>query len=121
MVACASAAAYAISKEEAGEDEVFDEGMATESFSGAFDEPTGRSDWEKFHNCIELLTVEDSDSGKGSSPFNLRFEEVWYETVGILQEHWPAVEALAKALLERERLERDEILEIWEGREGASA
>ncbi len=39
---------------------------------------------------------------------------MWDKTVEILQAHWPAVEALAKALLDKGRLERDEILEIWE-------
>jgi ATP-dependent Zn protease len=56
----------------------------------------------------------ENDPEKVNEPF----EEIWNETVDILQSHWAAVEALAQALLKRKTLTRDELLAIWEATEG---
>jgi ATP-dependent Zn protease len=109
QVACAAAAAVAISNDEADID--FD--TATELFSGAYMTESEGSDWGLFRRCVEFLTRNDLDDPEKRSPFDKRSEEIWEETIKILQTHWTAAEAFSKALLENGRLEEDEIVEIW--------
>jgi hypothetical protein len=113
-VVCAAAAAIAISNDEADID--FD--TARELFSGGDTLESRGGDWGLFCNCIQVLIREDVDDPESRSPFDKRSEEVWEGTLGIIKSHRPSVEALARALLEKGRLEEEDILEIWRATAG---
>jgi ATP-dependent Zn protease len=85
------------------------------------------TDWERVTMKIDLMLELQ---GKGApekwdpnaySPFDGLLEEIFEETVEILQAHWPTVEAIATALLEKRTLTNRQVGDIWEAMEGPVA
>jgi hypothetical protein len=105
--ACAGAAAEIIREDE----DLFDLFLIEDLLGEGDIKSRSESDYYHVFLCLNLL---ENDPEKVNEPF----EEIWNETVDIFQSHWAAVEALAQALLERTRLEGDELLAIWEETEG---
>ena len=70
--------------------------------------------------CLNLMLElhGDADPEKWPfgklSPYDILFEEIWDETIEILQQHWTDVTTIAEALIERRTLTGEELLAIYD-------
>jgi len=80
-------------------------------------------DYGRLEICLNLLLKRQGkdDPEKWDpdrvSPFDVIFEQVWEETIGILNGRWPVVEAIVAALLEDGMLAGGQMVEIFKAAE----
>ncbi len=70
----------------------------------------------RINTLLELQGKGDPDRWNPDlmSPFDVLLKEIWEETIEILKDHWPTVEAIATSLLEHRTLTGKQIGVIYE-------
>jgi len=113
--ACAGAAAEIIRE---GDIEWFEPAC---EFIGRYDDVSISTDFGRLEICINLILKRQGNDDPEKwpldkvSPFDVLFEELFEETIDILKSHWASVEAIEQALLKHKTLDREQLLEIYEG------